>query len=163
MIQNAPCHPEISIDSKALEMTDQFTYLGSTISSNLFVDHEIDERIAKASGTMAKLNKRVWSNNHLSLHTNMKVYQACVISTLLHSIECQTIYAKQEARLNSFHIPSLKRILRVAWEDKIPNTHIMRRTKMFNIHALLFQSSSRLLGYVSRMPQGRIPKDILYC
>ena len=49
MGQNIPAPPTISIKSEVLEVTDQFTYLGSTVSSNLSLDSEIDKRIAKAA------------------------------------------------------------------------------------------------------------------
>ncbi|XP_077993146.1 NXPE family member 3-like [Glandiceps talaboti] len=42
-----------NIDNEVLESTDHFTYLGSTITSNLSLDREIDQRIA------AQLSKRV--------------------------------------------------------------------------------------------------------
>lgn len=66
-----------------LDVTDDFNYLGTTITSDLSLDREIDKRIAKAAGVMAKLSKTVWDNP--------KVYQACVIGTLLHGSEfCTT-------------------------------------------------------------------------
>lgn len=62
-----PSAPDsVSIDGKVLEVTDHFTYLGSTITSNQSLDREIDKRIAKATGVLAKLSNRVWVNNQLS-------------------------------------------------------------------------------------------------
>ena len=139
MGQNVTEPPTIQIDSKALEVSDHFTYLGSTISSNLSLDHEIDRRIAKAAGTMSKLNKRVWSNGLLSLNTKTQVYQACVLSTLLYSSEAWTTYAKQESRLEVFHLRCLRRILGVTWEDKVTNDTVLEKTGLLSIHLLLCQ------------------------
>jgi hypothetical protein len=74
----------IYIDGSNLEVVDDFKYLGSTISSSLTIDTEINSRIAKASATMAKLSQRVWNNPSLTTNTKMRVYQACVLSTLLY-------------------------------------------------------------------------------
>ena len=88
MGQDTPAPPSISIDDEVLEVTDHFTYLGSTVSSNLSLDVEIIRRIVKAAAVRAKLSKRVWTNSQLTMNTkSVKVYQACVLSTLLYSSE----------------------------------------------------------------------------
>ena len=162
MGQNVSIPPVIKIDNKALEVTDHFTYLGSTISSNLSLDHELDRRIAKAAGVMSKLSNRVWNNNRLTLKTKIRVYQACIISTLLYGSEAWTSYARQENRLECFHMRCLRRILGITWEDKVTNNSVLKQTNMLSIHSLLCQRRLRWLGHVRRMPDGRIPKDILY-
>lgn len=69
MGQDVPAPPSISIGNEVLEVTDHFTYLGSTIASNPSLDAEIDKRIAKAAAVVEKLSKRVWGNNQLTLNT----------------------------------------------------------------------------------------------
>ncbi|KAK4328599.1 hypothetical protein Pmani_001075 [Petrolisthes manimaculis] len=54
---NSP--PSIYIDNKALDVAENFTYLGTTITNNLFLNTELDRRIVKASAVMSRLNKRV--------------------------------------------------------------------------------------------------------
>ncbi|KAL8578630.1 hypothetical protein ACOMHN_007088 [Nucella lapillus] len=54
-VSSAPC---ISIDDCTLDVVEDFTYLGSTISSSLSLDIELNSRIGKASATMARLLKR---------------------------------------------------------------------------------------------------------
>ena len=78
-------------------MDDNFKYLGSTISSNLSLDVEINASIGKAVTAMAKLNKMVWQNIHLTMNTRLKVYQTCVTSILLYGSETWTPNARQEA------------------------------------------------------------------
>lgn len=87
MGKNILAPPWICIDNEELEITNQFIYLGSTVTSKLSVNAEISKRIAKATAVMAKLNKRLEGNNQLSVNTKLKVYQACVLSTLLYGCE----------------------------------------------------------------------------
>ena len=94
MGQDTHAPPSISIDDEVLEVTDHFTYLGSTVSSNLSLNVEIIRRIAKAAAVMAKLSKRVWTNSQLTINNKLKVYQACVLSTLLYSSESWSMYAR---------------------------------------------------------------------
>ena len=162
MGQNTTNPPIITIGEKVLEVADQFTYLGSTISSNMSLDREFDKRIGKASGTMSRLNKRVWSNKLLTTNTKVRVYEMCVLSTLLYSSEAWTTYARQENRLNTFNLRCLRRILGVTWEDKITNIRILEQAKSVSIHSMLRLRRLRWLGHVSRMPHGRIPQEIMY-
>ena len=82
MAQDSDHPPTISIDGHTLEALENFTYLGSTISSTLIIEVEVNNRIAKAAAVMARLTKRVWNNSSLTEKTNLRVYQACVLSTL---------------------------------------------------------------------------------
>ena len=47
--------PDITISGNHLDVVDQFTFLGSTITSDLSLDTEISKRIGKASTTMHRL------------------------------------------------------------------------------------------------------------
>jgi hypothetical protein len=55
MAQGAETPPNIVMDGCPLEVTENFTYLGSTISSSLTIDSEINNRIARAATVMAQL------------------------------------------------------------------------------------------------------------
>ena len=57
--------PSISIGDYTQEVVVDFTYLGSTISSNLSLEAEINKLIGKAASAMFRLSTRVWK------HTNV--------------------------------------------------------------------------------------------
>ena len=111
---------------------------------------------------MARLNKRVWANTKLTEHTKAQVYKACVVSTLLYGSESWTTRAKQEHKLNAFHMRSLRRILGITWQDRVTNADVLRRANVLSMYSLLKQRRLRWLGHVVRMEDGKIPKDLLY-
>ncbi|XP_062614292.1 uncharacterized protein LOC134276017 [Saccostrea cucullata] len=162
MGQDVCCTPKISIDEHILEVVDSFIYLGSTISSNLSLDTELNKRIGKAASVMARLGKRVGDNAMLTKNTRIVVYKACVLSTLLYGSEAWTLYSRQERRLNTFHMRCLRRILGISWKDHVTNKDVLRQSGLPSLFALLSQRRLRWLGHVSRMDNGRIPKDVLY-
>ena len=47
--------PAITIDDCELDVVEQITYLGSTVTDNLSLDTEIDTKIGKAATTLARL------------------------------------------------------------------------------------------------------------
>ena len=154
--------PSIKINDYTLEVVEDFTYLGSNISNNLSLDTVINRCIGKAACTMAKLTKRVWENKMLTENTKMRIYQACVLGTLLYGSESWTTYMCQECRLNTFHMRCLKRILSITWQEHIPYSDILDHARIRSMYSLLSQRRLHWLGQVWRMEDGRLPKDILY-
>ena len=154
--------PNISIGDYTLEVVDTFTYLGSIIASNLSLDAELNSRIDKAATIMALLVRRVWDNSMLTIKTKMKVSQACVLSTLLYSSETWTLYSHQGSRLNAFHPSCLIQILGITLHNHVPNKNVLAQTRIPSMLALLAQRRLRWLGHLSRMEDGRIPKEMLY-
>ena len=154
--------PSITINDYQLDVVHNFTYLGSTITDDLSMDTEIDRRIGRATSTLARLSTRVWTNSRLTRNTKISVYRACVITALLYGSESWTLYARQEKRLNTFHLRCLRRILNIHWQDYIPNYEVLNRASIPSMYTLLRQRRLRWLGHVYRMEDGRIPKDLLY-
>ncbi|XP_062574231.1 uncharacterized protein LOC134236070 [Saccostrea cucullata] len=56
----------------------------------------------------------------------------------------------------------LRRILGISWQDHVTNKDVLRQSGLPSLFALLSQRRLRWLGHVSRMDNGRIPKDVLY-
>jgi hypothetical protein len=50
-------------------------------------------------------------DDHVISKTKMRVYQACLLSMLLHDSESWTLYSHQERRLNAFHMRKLRGLL----------------------------------------------------
>ncbi|XP_063382206.1 uncharacterized protein LOC134668695 [Cydia fagiglandana] len=161
LVQGSAETPKILVDGTALEVVNKFCYLGSTVSNNLSLDAEIDIRIGKAATMFGRLRTRVWCNKHLTVRTKMMVYQTCVLSILLYGAETWTTYAKQERRLNTFHMRCLRNILGITWQDKVTNQRVLEKAQLPSLAALLKQRRLRWLGHVHRMEPARIPRRVL--
>ena len=84
------CRALIRDTDATIKRVDEFSYLGSLITSNGKIDAEIDKRIANA----------------FSVSTKRKVYQACVLSVLLYGGECWTPLKKHLEKLSLVPRPS---------------------------------------------------------
>jgi len=84
-----------------------------------------------------------------------QIYQACVASIPLYGNETGTPYDRQEAKLNSFRLRCLRRILGITWQDRIPNTTVLEKP---NVQACMLYSAKD----ICRTGKGRIPKDVIY-
>ena len=70
--------------------------------------------------------------------------------------------ARQEKRLNVFHMRCLRRILGITWQERVGNKVVLEKAGIPSLYTLLKQRRMQLLGHVTRMKDGRISKDLLY-
>ena len=80
--------------------------------------------------------------------------------TLLYACETWSVYSRQARQLNFFHMPCLRKLLRIRWQDKVPNTEVLQRANMESIHAFLKRFQLKWPGHVLRMPDERLPKRL---
>ena len=154
--------PPIILEGVLLKEVSSFRYLGSHISNNCRTDDEIHSRVGKASSAFGRLRGRVFSNHSLKLGTKIQVYHAVVLSALLYCSEAWTLYRKQIRVLEAFHIGCLQRILGITWRDRVPHSDLLKRTNCQSIETILHRNRLRWLGHVIRMPDHRLPKQMLY-
>ena len=60
------------------------------------------------------------------------------------------------------HLNCLRKLLKMKWQDRIPDTEVLKRAGMQSVHTLLKLAQLRQTGHVTRMPDERLPKKILY-
>nr|VZI31001.1 unnamed protein product [Spirometra erinaceieuropaei] len=104
----------------------------------------------------------VWNRHGLQLSTKLKMYKAVILPSLLYGAETWTVYTRQVRRLNHFHLSCLRRILRLNWQDRIPDTEVLERTGILSIYAILRQMQLRWSGHLVRMDDERLPKRLFY-
>jgi len=131
------------ISGDQLGLTEQFTYLGSIMTSTCDLAAEIQHRVNLASASFGRLSKRVFTNRDLSARTKMAVYNAICISTLLYACEGWTPYRQHIRALEAFHIQCLQTILHVHWWDKIPHVEIHCRTGTTYLETILLRRQLR--------------------
>ena len=115
---SAGSNSEISVDGSSLHSVDKFCYLDSTLTKNLDLSVEITKRIGKAAMNFGLLMKRAWGNNKLSAKVKIRIYETCMLSSLLYCTETWTTYAKHGKWC-------IRKILKVGWQEKIPDIEIL--------------------------------------
>ena len=89
-----------AVDGNKLDVVHSFVYLGSTLSEGCSLDREISFRIERAYRSFSALNKRVWSQHGIKLHTKSIVCKLCVSMALLYASETWTLYKHQSKLLS---------------------------------------------------------------
>nr|VZI42141.1 unnamed protein product [Spirometra erinaceieuropaei] len=109
-----------------------------------------------------RLQDAVWNRDGLQLSTKLKVYKVLILPTLLYRTKTWTAYTKQARRLSHFQLSRLRRILRLSWQDRIPDTDVLERSGILSICTMLRQIQLRWSGHLVRMDDERLPKR-LFC
>jgi len=66
-------------------------------------------------------------------------------------------YRHSVRRLGEFHMRCLRRIAGIRWQDRVPNTEVLRLCGISGIEAFLLAAQLRWVGHVVRMEDDRIP------
>ena len=132
------------------------------ISNTASVDIEVERRVQVANKSFGALHKRLWSRHDVKLETKMKVYNAAVIPSLLYATETLTLYQRHINTLSAVQLRHLRILLRISWEDNKSNIEVLQMTKAVSVEAKITASQLRWSGHVHRIPEHRLPKQILY-
>ena len=166
MYQPAPgkayAEPNIMVDDERLEVVKKFVYLGSTLNNSCTLNDEILARIQKATDAFRALEARCWKKRSIKLTTKIKVYSACVLSSLLYSCETWALYKKHLKILERFHQRSLRHIMNISWSQKIPDTEVLERSGLGSIESLLLRHRLRWAGKLVCMSDSRLPKQVFF-
>ena len=154
-----PCQePTVKVNNQKQTAVDKFTYFGSILSRSVHIDDKTSARIVKASVAFGRLRSSVWERRGVSLSTKLKVYRAVVLSTCLYAFEIWTVYQRHAKKRNSFHLCCLRKLMKVKWQDNVPDTEVLQQTGMSGAHTMLRVSQLRRAGHITRMSDERLPK-----
>ena len=110
------CMLDITVDNSLVEQVSDLTYLGSIISSDGSIDHELSARIQKASGAFYQLGN-IWNKRNILNNTKIRIYKAAVLTILTYGGEVWNTTKKQMKRLETFHQRCLRHIFPMVPSD----------------------------------------------
>jgi len=119
MMLNVSNPSPTKVNGEELPTTKEFTYLGSTVRHDGRAGSNIKNRLNKPRNAFRMLNN-VWQSSQYSTKTKLMLYQSCVLPTLLYGSECRRMPVSGLNQLSTFHIKSLRRILRIFWPRPSP-------------------------------------------
>ena len=138
----------VILEGEPLEMVYQFDYLGCRFSSDCDDTADMSHRMAIA-GERSRTLSHIWSDNRLPCQLKLRLYAACVCSTLTHGSEAWTLTPCAMKALNGFNSRKLHRITGRPYRDEA--TH-----PSYDLLAAIRLRRHRWLGHILRMPPERL-------
>lgn len=151
-----------TVNNQPLEEVDQFSYLGSILTSAPTSKKDVENRIRAAHSAFGRLNCRVFNNHALTMATKIMVFRAVVLSTLLYACETWTLYRSDIKNLERFQQTKVRQILKIPWESHTTNIEVLERASLTSVEATIIRHRLRWIGHVYRMGPARLPKKIFY-
>ena len=161
MMLNVQNPSPVTVNGEDLPTTEEFTYLGSTVRHDGGAGSDIKNRINKARNAYRNLNN-VWKSSQYSTKTKLRLYQSCVLSTLLYGSECWRMTESDLNKLSTFHTKNLRRILRIFWPETISNQELLAHCNQESMDTIIMRRRWRWIGHVSRREQGNIARTALH-
>ena len=85
-----------------MKFVEQFTHLHFITTRDDSADHHVLVRIEKAADAMKLLSRRLLCREAMCRKIMMKMFNALVISILLHSSDTRPLAVQQTKKLNTF-------------------------------------------------------------
>ncbi|XP_056017320.1 uncharacterized protein LOC130053779 [Ostrea edulis] len=141
---------KLQIRHKEVENIEEFTYLGSIISTTGGTDEDIKARKRKAQQAFAML-KPVWRSTTLRTSTKLRLFNSNVKSVLLYGSETWRETSASIKTLQVFLNRCLRNILGARWPDTISNKELWKRTKQEPIE-ITIRTRWKWIGHTLRKP-----------
>ena len=113
----------VKVNFADLPTTEEFT-----VRHDGEADTDIMRRLAKAKNAFRMLSN-VWKSQQFNVQTTLKLYQNCVLSTLVYGSECWSMIASDRHKLSVFHTKNLRRIRRIYRLNIISNKELLGKCK----------------------------------
>ena len=151
----------IQVNGNNVSITEEFRYLGSIVRCDGGAGNDIRQRLNKANIASRMLNN-VWKSKQYSTITEMRLYQSCVLSTLLYGSECWRMTERDTRKLSVFHTKSLRRILQIFWPNKISNEELLAKCNQEDMGTIVLRRRWKWIGHVLRMDAQNITRVALH-
>ena len=136
--------PTITLASGPLRQVDDFKYLGSWLRDSM-KDFKVREALAwKACTRLVK----VWKSKIVTRAVKLKLFLACVESTLLYNAVTWTMTDTLAKALDGRYTLMLRYCMGYTWRDKVPNTILYG--KLPKVSKRLLERKLRFAGHCMR-------------
>ena len=151
----------LQVNGATLKQGEKFRYLGVAFTSDGRQNKELNTRIGKASAVMRALHYSVVMKRELSKKAKLSIFKTVFVPNLTYGHESWVMTERMRSQVQASEMRYLRRIKGVTLFNKVRSSEIR---KSLNIEPLLLRierSQLRWFGHVSRMPQERLPKQVL--
>ena len=113
------------IEGEKVEVVTDFLFLGSKITADGDLSHEIRRCLLLDRKVMTNLDN-VLKSRDITLPTKVRIVKAIVFPVVTHGCKSRTIKKAEHQRIDAFELWCWRRLLRVPWPARRSNQSILK-------------------------------------
>ena len=121
-----------------IEAKRSVVYLGGLITCDGKATTEVTRRVGEGRAVFRQL-QRLWSHANITVERKLAIYQACVVTKFLYSLESLWLLKNDMARIDAFHCYCLRQILRIrpSFYSRVSNETVLGMASQMRLSCLL--------------------------
>ena len=137
-------------DNEIIEQVEDFTYLGSIISSDGKCKKEIIKRICQAKVAFNK-KRSLFTSKNIDLRIRKKLLKTYIWSIMLYGCETWIIAKEERRRIEAFEMWCYRRMEKIRWTDRMTNEEVLERvSEKKSIWKSIQKRRNELIGHILR-------------
>ena len=150
-------------DGKRVQVKASASYLGSMLCINGRPQTELTRRLGEASRLFKSLSM-VWKHANISQHRKLEIFDACVTSRLLYSLESAWFLKADQDKLDGFYTRCLRAIcgIKPSFISRVSNKSVLALASRKPISRQLLRQQLLLYGKIARMDHGTYIRQVLF-
>ena len=151
----------VMLNGEALEVVDQFKYLGAVIHANGGVEADIQNRVNEGCKVLGAL-KGVMKNRALEMNVRRVLYEKVIVPTVMYGSELWGMKVSERQRVNVFEMKCLRSMTGISRLERVRNERVRERAGVRREMAVRVDMSVlRWFGHVERMDNERLVKKVV--
>ena len=147
----------------AVKPVDSATYLGSLLSADGWTKSSVARRTGEARSVLDKL-QTVWRHANITRKRKLDLFNACVVSKLLYSLETLCLRQADRDRLDAFQAQALRKIMGIPHSmlSHVSNQEVRRLSRQRPLSQTILFRQLSMFGRISAMPDDSVLRDAVF-
>ena len=152
----------ITPDGRIIKSVREAVYLGGLVTCDGRASAEVTRRLGEATGIFRAL-EQVWKHASISTARKVRIYETCVVSKIMYSLESLWLLKAERDRLDAFHHRFLRRILRIApsYYSRVTNAIVLQRSGSNLLSEALLHRQQTLYQRIAKLDDSSILKRLV--
>ena len=137
-------------------------YLGGLVTCDGRATAEVIRRVGEGRAAFKQLYQ-LWSHANISRHRKLEIYESCIVSKILYSLESLWLLQTDRARIDAFHCQCVRRILRIppSFVSRVSNVDVLVTAGQRTMSATLEARQKSLYQKIQGLPQSNFLKRLV--
>ena len=135
------------IDGETVKTVSDFIFLGSKITADSDLSHEIKRCLLFGRKVMTNLDS-ILKSKGITLPTKVHLVTAMVFPVVMYGCESWTVKKAEHQRIDAFELWCWRRLLRVPWTIRRSNQSILKEiSPEYSLEELMLKLKLQYFGY----------------